>query len=42
VSGLTSIRIVPSGPGATLDGEELGSGHVTITGGEELTVTTRP
>ena len=42
VSGLTSIRIVPSGPGATLDGEELGSGRVTITGGEELTVTTRP
>jgi SpoIID/LytB domain protein len=42
VSGLTSIRVVPSGPGATLDGEELGSGRVTITGGDELTVTTRP
>jgi stage II sporulation protein D len=42
VSGLTSIRVVPSGPGATLDGEELGSGRVTITGGAQLTVTTRP
>jgi len=42
VSGLTSIRVVPSGPGATLDGEELGSGRVTITGGDQLTVTTRP
>ena len=42
VSGLTSIRVVPSGPGATLEGEELGSGRVTITGGDELTVTTRP
>jgi stage II sporulation protein D len=42
VSGLTSIRVVPSEPGATLDGEELGSGRVTITGGDELTVTTLP
>jgi stage II sporulation protein D len=42
VSGLTSIRVVPSGPGATLDGEELGSGRVRITGGDQLTVTTRP
>jgi stage II sporulation protein D len=42
VSGLTSIRVVPSGPGATLDGKDLGSGRVTITGGEQLTVTTRP
>jgi stage II sporulation protein D (peptidoglycan lytic transglycosylase) len=42
VSGLTSIRVVPSGPGATLDGEALGSERVTITGGDELTVTTRP
>jgi stage II sporulation protein D len=42
VSGLTSIRVVPSGPGATLDGEDLGSGRVTITGGDQLTVTTRP
>jgi stage II sporulation protein D len=42
VSGLTSIRVLPSGSGATLDGEELGSGRVTITGGDQLTVTTRP
>ncbi len=42
VSGLTSVRVVPSGPGATLDGEELGPGRVTITGGDQLTVTTRP
>jgi hypothetical protein len=42
VSGLISIRVVPSGPGATLDGEALGSQRVTITGGDELTVTTRP
>ncbi len=42
VSGLTSIRVVPSRPAATLDGEELGSERVTITGGDELTVTTRP
>jgi stage II sporulation protein D len=40
VSGLTSIRVVPSRPGATLDGEALGSQRVTITGGDELTVTT--
>jgi SpoIID/LytB domain protein len=42
VSGLTSIRVVPSRPRATLDGEALGSQRVTITGGDELTVTTRP
>jgi len=42
VSGLTSIRVVPSRPGATLDGEALGSQRVTITGGDELTVTTLP
>jgi stage II sporulation protein D len=42
VSGLTSIRVVPSGPGATLDGEALDSQRVTITGGDELTVTTLP
>ncbi|HYV02902.1 MAG TPA: SpoIID/LytB domain-containing protein, partial [Actinomycetota bacterium] len=39
-SGLTSLRIVPSGPGATLDGRVLGSGLVSITGGDRLTVTT--
>ena len=33
-------RAVPTR--ATLDGEELGSERVTITGGDELTVTTRP
>ncbi len=42
VSGLTSIRVVPSRPRATLDGEALGSQRVTITGGDQLTVTTRP
>jgi stage II sporulation protein D len=42
VSGLTSVRVVPSRPRATLDGEALGSERVTITGGDELTVTTRP
>jgi SpoIID/LytB domain protein len=42
VSGLASIRVVPSRPGATLDGEALGSQRVTITGGDELTVTTLP
>lgn len=42
VSGLTSIRVVPSRAGARLDGEALGSQRVTITGGDELTVTTLP
>jgi stage II sporulation protein D len=42
VSGLTSIRVVPSRPRATLDGEALGSHRVTITGGDQLIVTTRP
>jgi stage II sporulation protein D len=41
-SGLTAIRIAPSGPGATLDGEILGAERVSIAGGDELTVTTRP
>lgn len=40
-SGLTRLRIVPSGSGARLDGEAL-EGRVTIEGGDELTVTTRP
>ena len=39
-SGLASVRIVPSGPGARLDGRELGPGSVSIAGGNELTVTT--
>lgn len=38
-SGVTSLQIVPSGPGATLDDRELGSELVSITGGDELTVT---
>ena len=42
VSGLASIRVVPSRPRATLDGEALGSHRVKITGGDELIVTTRP
>jgi len=37
--GLTSLRIKPSGPGAELDGEVLGSGLVSIGGGDTLTVT---
>jgi stage II sporulation protein D len=39
-SGLTMLRIRSSASGATLDGEELGLGLVTIAGGDELTVTT--
>lgn len=38
--GLTSLRIKPSGPGAALDGEVLGSGLISIGGGDTLTVTT--
>jgi stage II sporulation protein D len=41
-SGLTAIRIKPSGSGATLDGEILASERVSIAGGDELTVSTRP
>ncbi len=41
-SGLTSLRIAPSGPGATLDGRPLGPGRVSITGGDRLTVTSEP
>jgi len=37
---LTSLRIAPSGPGARLGGEVLASERLTITGGDELTVTT--
>jgi stage II sporulation protein D len=39
-SGLVALRIVPSGPGSTIDGEPLGPGPVSITGGDRLTVTT--
>lgn len=41
-SGLTSLRIAPSEPGATLDGQVLGSERVSIAGGDELTVSTEP
>ena len=37
-SGLTSLRVRASEPGATIDGQELGSGPLVITGGDELTV----
>jgi SpoIID/LytB domain protein len=37
-SGLTSLRLRASGTGATIDGIELGSGPLVITGGDELTV----
>jgi hypothetical protein len=39
-SSLTSLRIAPSGPGATLDGSVLGTERVSVTGGGRLTVTT--
>lgn len=39
-SGLTELRIRPSGPGATLGEAELGTGRIVITGGERLTVVT--
>jgi stage II sporulation protein D len=41
-SGLRSLRIVPSRPGATLDGHELGSERVSILGGDTLTATVEP
>lgn len=41
-SGLTSLRIAPSGPGATLDGRPLGSGRVAITGGDAMTISAHP
>ncbi len=39
-SGLASMRIATSEPGATLDGRVLGPGRVSISGGDRLTVTT--
>lgn len=39
-SGLNSLRILPSGPGAMLDGQPVPPGPVTITGGTELRVRT--
>ena len=38
-SGLRSLRVTPSAPGARLGGEVLGRGTVTIAGGDDLTVT---
>ena len=38
-SGLTSIRVKPSGAGATVDGQELTARSVSIAGGDTLTVT---
>jgi stage II sporulation protein D len=38
-SGLDSLRVTPSGPGARLDGEPLAPGALTIAGGGELSVT---
>ncbi len=38
-SGLRELRIVPSVPGATLEGEALGRDRVTVSGGDALTVT---
>jgi stage II sporulation protein D len=35
-SGLTSVRLRASGPGATLDGRELGKGPLVISGGDRL------
>jgi SpoIID/LytB domain protein len=37
-SGLTKLRIRPSTAGATMDGDELGTGLLVITGGDELGV----
>jgi SpoIID/LytB domain protein len=41
-SGLSSVRIVPSEPGATLGGTELDAGSITVSGGDELTVAPPP
>jgi SpoIID/LytB domain protein len=41
-SGLLELRVVPSDAGAALDGRELGRERVTISGGDQLTVTTEP
>jgi hypothetical protein len=38
-SGLTLVRITPSEPGAKVDGSVLEPGPVSITGGEQLSVT---
>jgi SpoIID/LytB domain protein len=41
-SGLTELRITPSEPGATVDGAELGSERVVVTGGDILLVQVEP
>ncbi len=41
-SGLTALRIAPSGEGATIDGDVVEARRLTITGGDELTVTQVP
>jgi stage II sporulation protein D len=41
-SGLTSVRIVSSRPGATLDGRPIDGQVLAIAGGDELTVTSSP
>ncbi len=38
-SGLDTLRVIPSAPGARLGGELLGPGVVTVAGGDDLTVT---
>ena len=37
-SGLTSVRMRASGPGASIGGRELGAGPLVITGGDRLSV----
>lgn len=37
-SGLTILRILPSGPGAKIEGRALGTGSVVISGGDRLDV----
>jgi stage II sporulation protein D len=41
-SGLTSLRIAPSAPGARTGGRVLGLERITLVGGDELTVTIGP
>jgi hypothetical protein len=40
--GITELRIAPSEPGATIEGRELGSELLSITGGDTLLVELRP
>jgi stage II sporulation protein D len=41
-SGLTGLRVLPSAPGAAIDGRELGREPIVVAGGDGLTVTTGP